>query len=127
MSKGTAMAALGEKRIAIIEDDGALALQLRETLEEAGADVVYEARDLPGAMAAAALDQLDAAIVDVKLFGASSYPAALMLRRNGVSVVLASAEPPSSVPAPLAGSPFVRKPYAPWTIVAAVRVAAGGA
>jgi len=59
MSEGTAMAALGGKRIAIIEDDGALALQLRETLEEAGADVVYEARDLPGAMAAAALDELD--------------------------------------------------------------------
>ena len=121
------MAALGGKRIAIIEDDGALALQLRETLEEAGADVVYEARDLPGAMAAAALDELDAAIVDVKLYGASSYPAALMLKRNGVSVVLASAEPPSSVPAPLSDAPFVRKPYSPWTIVAAVRVAAGGA
>jgi DNA-binding response OmpR family regulator len=111
---------LAGKRIAIVEDDGVLALALRDSLERAGAEVVYEARDLQGALAAAAMVDVDAAVLDVTLSGRACYPAASVFMRHGVPVIFASADEPASVPEGFERAPFIRKPYEQREIVDAV-------
>ena len=107
-------------RIAVVEDDGVLALALRDRLEEAGAEVVYEANDFQSAMAVAAMDGIDAAVLDIKLDGRSSFAAAAVLQSHGVPFVFASANGPGDVPARLRTAPFVRKPYDRSEVVEAV-------
>jgi CheY-like chemotaxis protein len=115
------MGALTGKRVAVVEDDAVLSMELADLLEAAGATVVGQAFNLPKALAMAeTLEEVDCAVCDVNLRGEMSYPAALAFQLRGVPVAFATAERPEAIPDDFAGSPILQKPYIRRAIVEAV-------
>ncbi|QJE72223.1 PAS domain-containing protein [Aerophototrophica crusticola] len=75
------------KRVLVAEDEGLIGLELRATLEAAGADVVGPATNLAVLSRLAATEQVDVALLDVNLQGRASFPAAAILADRGIPFV----------------------------------------
>jgi CheY-like chemotaxis protein len=72
-------------RILVMEDDGMLAMDISDTLDELGHLVVGPARTVKDALARIESEPIDVALLDINLGnGETSYPVAEMLRRRGV-------------------------------------------
>lgn len=83
-------------RVLIVEDEALVALELDGMLRLAGHDVLGTADDLPSALAAAARDRPDLALVDVQLArGASGLDVAAALKAFGVPVIFATGNCPA--------------------------------
>jgi DNA-binding response OmpR family regulator len=77
-------------RILIIEDEPIIALDLQDTLVEAGFTVIGVAGRLENALEFIADTVFDAAIVDANLGGISASPAALALAARGLPFIVLS-------------------------------------
>lgn len=110
-------------KILIVEDAVLLALELEAGLEDAGARVVGNAAELEEAMAMLSLD-MDAAVLDANLNGASVAPLAEALRARGTPFVFATGYGERGAPEGFA-APVVRKPYNVHQIVRALAEAVG--
>lgn len=75
------------RRVLVAEDEGLIGLELRATLEAAGAEVVGPATNLSALSRLAATERLDVALLDVNLQGRTSFPAAAILADRGVPFV----------------------------------------
>ena len=110
-------------KILIVEDAVLLALELEAGLEDAGARVVGNAAELEEAMAMLSLD-MDAAVLDANLNGASVAPLAEALRARGTPFVFATGYGERGAPEGF-DAPVVRKPYNVHQIVRALAEAVG--
>jgi CheY-like chemotaxis protein len=68
---------------------------------------------VPGALALAEAEPIDAAILDVNLAGTDVFPVADALRRRGVPFLFASGYGERGLPGAFADSPILQKPYDP--------------
>lgn len=96
-------------KILIVEDAVLLALELAAGLQDAGAVIVGNAAELEEGMAMLNLD-IDAAVLDANLNGASVAPLAEALRARGTPFVFATGYGERGAPEGF-DAPVVRKPY----------------
>jgi DNA-binding response OmpR family regulator len=110
-------------RVLIVEDDPLTAMDLEDSLAEAGAAVVGLCRSVEEAMARAAVDDFAVAVLDFSLGSDTASPVARRLARRGVPFVLYTGK--SSRDPSLAewACPIVEKPASPRTLVSALRTA----
>ena len=71
-------------RILLVEDDPIIALDLRQTLETAGATVIGPAHDVASATALMQNNPFDLAVLDHLIVGGDSLPVADELARRGL-------------------------------------------
>jgi DNA-binding response OmpR family regulator len=111
-------------RILVVEDDSLLAMDLEETLVEAGAVVVDVCQTLDEAMARASVDDFSIAVLDFSLGQDTASPVARRLVGRGVPFILhtgKSRREPSL--AEWSDWPIVEKPAPPRVLVSALRTA----
>lgn len=79
------IASLDGRRILILEDEGLVAMDLQDSLDDLGCAVVGPVRTVEAALSLIEGNALDAALLDVNLGdGQTSYPVAEMLRSRGI-------------------------------------------
>lgn len=110
-------------RVLIVEDAVLLALELEAGLQDAGAIVAGNAAELEEGMAMLDLE-IDAAVLDANLNGASVAPLAEALRARGTPFVFATGYGERGAPEGFE-APVVRKPYNVHQIVRALAEAVG--
>ncbi|TLX41202.1 response regulator [Xanthobacter autotrophicus] len=117
------------KRVLVVEDEFLVALGLEDNLRSLGCTVVGPIASLSAAMAAAAHEKVDAAILDVNLVGEAVYPAASILADRGIPFIFCSGYTGSvRMPAEFADAPRVAKPYTSRVIAEALSdLLSGGA
>ena len=111
-------------RILVAEDDSLLAMDLEDTLVDAGAVVVRVCQTLDEAMARAEVDDFAVAVLDFSLGPDTASPLARRLLRRGVPFVFytgKSRREPSL--AEWRDCPIVEKPAPPRVLVSALRTA----
>lgn len=79
------------KTVLVVEDEFFVGLEIAQTLEAAGAEIVGPARTLEEAEELGGDGALDMAVLDVDLDGHYSFDLALDLQRRGIRVVFATA------------------------------------
>lgn len=104
--------ATGRLRVLVVEDDYLLAQDLRNELEDAGAEVMGPVPSVAEAMALLATGAPpDAAILDVNLGGEMVFPLADMLRAQSVPFMFVTGYDKWSLPAAYADVPRSEKPF----------------
>ncbi|HXF54368.1 MAG TPA: response regulator [Hyphomicrobiaceae bacterium] len=103
----------GGPRVLLVEDEGLVALQLQMDLEENGYHVVGPGRTLQEGAALARSEQIDAALVDVRLGSETSASIAEILLARQIPFVFATGYTDSTIlPEHLRHVPRLNKPYA---------------
>lgn len=123
LGQPTAEASIRGLRVLIVEDAVLLALELEAGLQDAGAIIAGNAAELEEGMAMLDLD-IDAAVLDANLNGASVAPLAEALRARGTPFVFATGYGERGAPEGF-DAPVVRKPYNVHQIVRALAEAVG--
>jgi len=111
---------LKTKRILVIEDEYFIAFDLARALVAAGAEVVGPAGDLATGLRLADSEEIDAAILDVDLDGAMSYPIADRLAQAQVPHLFLTGYDGWSLPAIYRNIPCLPKPFAMSGLLALV-------
>ena len=102
---------LSGKRILIVEDEYFIAADLKRALTQYGAEIVGPVGDLAAGLALAE-EQLDAAVLDVNLEEALSYPIADRLRSNKVPYLFLTGYDGWSLPTAYQDDARLAKPFA---------------
>ncbi|WP_326523165.1 response regulator [Sphingomonas sp.] len=99
--------------ILVVEDEPIVAMCLEDMLADLGCTVVGPAATVAEGLAEARGAVLDAAILDINLGEATSYPIASVLADRAVPIVFATgyarADPPEAIRAELIGKPYSRE------------------
>lgn len=111
-------------RIVIIEDEPLLAVDLEDTLINAGFIVAGSASTLAMALALIETVKCDAAIVDANLGGVSASPAAFALSALGVPIIVLSGYSPEQQRSAFPDALFIQKPCRPAQLVQALKTIA---
>jgi DNA-binding response OmpR family regulator len=109
-------------RLLLCEDDVLIATDLARSLTGLGAEIIAFARNAGDVMdfATASWLKVDAAVLDVSLFGQPVFPAAKILRGRGVAVVFYSGYSSRDLPEDFADAAFINKPAEPSRIMRAL-------
>ena len=118
----TSSAALAGATILVVEDEPLIALDLRATLEAAGASV--ESCKADDAVRLAGQKAFSAAVLDARPGSGQHRPIARHLRQQGVPFLFYSTQAPDDVTT-VRGAPVVLKPERPQEIVGAVALLLG--
>lgn len=105
------MDVLKGRRILILEEQMQIALLLAGMVQEFGCEVIGPAKDVPDALALIAANQLDAAILDVKIAGQNTLVVADELIRRGTPFAFVSGNKTSASIKRYAPAPLITKPY----------------
>jgi DNA-binding response OmpR family regulator len=108
-------------RVLIVEDDPLMAMDLEDTLAEAGAVVVGLCRTLDEAMARATVDDFAVAVLDFSLGPDTASPVARRLVRRGIPFVLYTGKSSRDPSLGEWACPIVEKPASPRALVSAIR------
>lgn len=100
-----------EMRVLVVEDEFMMAIELASTIEAAGYAVVGPAGRLEQALALAEGSDLDAALLDLNLWGDWSVPVAAVLKRRGIPFAFASGYDKRTLADEFMDTPFIAKPY----------------
>lgn len=111
---------LAGKRILIVEDEFFIAADLRRVLQDEGVIVVGPTGDLSAGLALASDEALDAAILDVNLDGAPSYPIAATLCGRSVPFLFVTGYDDWALDEAYRMSPRISKPCNSGMIVQAI-------
>ena len=107
--------AMGKKmpksRILILEDEALIAMDVRETLEREGFEVVGPFDRVMPAMVAVAGMPIDGAILDVAIGPEQAYEVAEALAAANIPFVWATAYRRSELPLQYRGRPCLQKPF----------------
>jgi DNA-binding response OmpR family regulator len=98
-------------RVLVVEDDFLIAMDIKQTIERLGGQVVGPIGRLEQAQDLARREVFDAAILDVKLDGDVTFPLAEELLTRGVPTVLATGYDVANLPKHFQGVPHLRKPF----------------
>jgi len=112
---------LSEVRVLVVEDDPLMAMDLEDTLADAGAVVVDLCRTLDEAMARANGDDFAVAVLDFGLGTVTASPVARRLVRRGVPFILYTGKSSGDPSLAEWACPIVQKPASPRELVSAVR------
>ena len=106
-------------RILLVEDDPIIALDLRETLEAAGATVIGPAPDAASALTILHDRTFDPAVLDHLIVGGDSVPVANELARRGVHFLFLTSHR-GQLAQTFPDAPVIDKPSRPGELVAAI-------
>jgi len=99
-------------RILVVEDSFLLVMALEDVFKTLGWELVGPASRLAEALELARTETFDAALLDVDLDGDRSWDVAVLLKARGLPFVFSTGYNTATVlPAHLAGSAVIRKPY----------------
>ncbi len=105
-------------RIIILEDDYYQAHDSKDTLVEAGAQVIAVTATVPDIDVHLAAGRVDAVLIDINLGRGLSFDFARVLRRNAIPFLFLTGYDAGMLPEDLAGSPYISKPADRARIVA---------
>jgi DNA-binding response OmpR family regulator len=109
-------------RILIAEDDAILALDVREILRQAGAQIVGPAATLRQTLFLMSTFSVSAALLDVNLRDGEVFPAACALEERGAGIVFYTAYADvDSVRRAWPGARVLTKPAPPRLLISAIR------
>lgn len=111
MVQGVDHGILRGKRILVVEDEMLIALLFEDILADYECSVVGPALKIDPALELAQNADIDAAILDVNLAGASSFPVADILRQRGVPLIFSSGYGSLGLPSEWQGRPVLPKPF----------------
>jgi two-component sensor histidine kinase len=114
----TAPVRLEGRRILVVEDESLVAMMIADSLEEIGCSVVGPIARLGEGLALAEESELDAAVLDRNLAGASSDPIARELHARGIPFVIVSGYADLARPREMAAAPYLTKPFQPEALIA---------
>jgi CheY-like chemotaxis protein len=112
------------KRVLVVEDELLVAMGLEMVLTDAGCHVVGPIGRLDEAMAAAATEEVDVALLDVNLRGHPVFPVADALAARGIPFVFLTGYGRETLPASHAHGRMLSKPFEATELVAVVADAA---
>ena len=104
------------KRIAVVEDEPPIGMILGIMLDELGCVQAGSAKTLSEAMALSQGIEADAVLLDYKLKGEFSEPAAQSFLARGIKVILTTGADERDIPATLKACAVVHKPFGLETI-----------
>lgn len=107
----TVSAGLAGKTILVIEDEYFIASDLKRALIAAGATVVGPVGGLAEGRALAAAHELHAAVLDVNLEGAMTYPLADDLVARGIPILFVTGYDDWAMPEAYRATPRIAKPF----------------
>jgi CheY-like chemotaxis protein len=114
---------LAGRRVLVVEDQYAIALDLCESLDQQGADVVGPASSVEDALVMLEGGaRPDVAVLDIRLRGGLVYPVADRLQQLGVPYLFATACEQSEIPERHRRAPRFEKPVRLTSILEAIRV-----
>lgn len=99
------------QNILVLEEQPAIARLFGEMLEEMNCRVIGPADRIPEALALLVQNDVDAAILDVKIEGQSSAPVAEELIRRGIPWAFASSNEADEVARRYPAAPMITKPF----------------
>ena len=103
---------LNGARILVAEDEPLIAMELAQTIEEAGGTLVASARTHLEALRFAEEAECDVALLDVRLRDGSAFEAAAILAARGIPFLFCTADSGDrSQFAPWPDAPIVAKPH----------------
>ena len=105
--------------ILVVEDDPFIAMDIRQTLETAGAFVVGPAYNLADALRLAEVANLRAAVLDLRLERGDTLPVATRLSERGIPYVFQTSDPAAARRA-RPNAPVLAKPVAADALVLAL-------
>ena len=108
---------LSGRRILVVEDETAIALDLARLLRDFGATVVGPVANAEEALRSARSKRIHCAVLDVKLLGGDCGLVAETLSWNLVPFVFVTAHANSEVLKRFSWSPVIAKPYAPIDVI----------
>ncbi len=111
---------LKNHRILIVEDDLLIALDLAETVREAGAEVVGPAASVDEALELLSSQQITVAILDINLGKELSLEVAQRLRRERIPFIYHSGQIARLNAPDWPEAPIISKPSIPATFIAAI-------
>jgi DNA-binding NtrC family response regulator len=98
-------------RVLIIEDEAAISILMEDMLLDLGIETIGPASTLAPALRLAREADLDAAILDINIAGAQSYPVADVLRNRGIPVIFATGYGWSVLPERFKSCQILQKPF----------------
>ena len=101
------------RRILIVEDEFLVAMLLEDLLTEMGHQVIGTFAQVDEAMKFANQADVNFAILDINLAGATSFPVAEILRRRGIPFLFASGYGSTGLASPFENELTLQKPYEP--------------
>jgi two-component SAPR family response regulator len=96
-------------RVLVVEDDFLVALLFEDVLASAGCTVLGPVPRLAAAVAAAAQELCDVAVLDINLAGDWVYPVAAVLAERNVPFLFVTGY--CAIPPEYAGRPCIAKPF----------------
>ena len=99
------------RRILVVEDEFLIAMEVEDVLRALGAEVVGPFGRLEPALGAVQKEELDGAVLDVRLDGETSEQVAAVLVSRGVPVLLTTGYESEQLPPDLRHLPRLRKPF----------------
>jgi len=110
-NKGPWEVPMHKSRILILEDEALIAMDVRETLEREGFEVVGPFDRVMAAMVAVNAIKIDGAILDVAIGTEQAYEVAEALAAANIPFVWATAYPRSELPPEYRSQPCLQKPF----------------
>ena len=98
-------------RVLIVEDEAAISILMEDMLLDLGSEIVGPASRLDPALQLAREADLDAAILDINIAGAQSYPVADVLRSREIPVIFATGYGSSVLPERFNFCQILQKPF----------------
>ncbi len=112
---------LGGVRILVVEDEPLIAMELAQTIEEAGGIVVASVRSQHEALDRAEQGDFHAALLDVRLPDGTAFDVAARLAARGIPFVFCTADNEGRAKfSDWPDAPVVTKPHSPEIIVDAL-------
>lgn len=111
--------------ILVVEDDAIIAMLLEDMLEELGAVMCGQARDLATALDLAGSADCDCAVLDLNLKSVPSYPVAEALAARATPFVFATGYGEGDIDPRFANVPVLKKPFMMDDLAAAIDRALG--
>ena len=108
------------KRVLIVEDEFLVAMLLEDLLTEMGHQVIGTFAQVDEAMKFANQADVNFAILDINLAGATSFPVAEILRRRGIPFLFASGYGSTGLASAFENELTLQKPYEPAELERAI-------
>jgi len=108
------------RRILVVEDEVTVSMMLRDLLTEAGSIVLGPAGTTRAALAFIGEEEIDCAVLDVKLADGISVPVAEALAALGIPFVVATGYTREMMPHGYNGAPVLRKIFTNEQLIEAI-------